>query len=266
MSKDGTVSLTAESLSMQARGLEAFGRKVTTTASHLMGPLDPTQSSSYQSAMGEVSKQLRRPTLQRSMFSMAKTTPTDMVRSRLSTSEIQHRALSYIPDTLLKDIPEDDSSYSLFKGFQASFPDFTYEGKKHRRRVSRGRKMLEEGHVDPTSPQAVQKLQKEKATMLHEFEMLGIRKNMASSEIREIDNKIANLAGMRRIILDRLADLEQEESILEHDSKAVLVFAGSWNFLLIRTSCGCGEPIGRSRRVGTRGRVRGRSTYANAGK
>lgn len=220
MSKDGTVSLTADSLSMQARGLEAFGRKVTTTASHLMGPLDPTQSTHYQTAMGEVSKQLRRPTLQRSMFSMAKTTPTDMVRSRLSTSEIQHRALSYIPDTLLKDIPEDENTYSLFKGFQASFPDFTYEGKKHRRRVSRGRKMLEDGHIDPNSPQAVQKLQREKATMMHEFEMLGIRKNMASSEIREIDNKIANLAGMRRIILDRLADLEQEESILEHDSKA----------------------------------------------
>lgn len=55
--------------------------------------------------------------------------------------------------------------------------------------------------------------------MMHELEMLGIRKNMASSEIREIDNKIANLAGMRKIILERLAGLEQEEALLEHDSK-----------------------------------------------
>lgn len=212
--------LTDEFLLAQTRGLEAFGRKVTTTASHLIGPLsDPTNSAHYQQAMGEVSKQLRRPTLQRSMFSMAKTTPTDMVRSRLSTSEIQHRALSYVPDALLRDIPEDDNSYSLFQGFQATFPDFTEEGKKHRRRVSRGRKMLEDGRVDPNSPQAVQKLQKEKATMLREFEMMGIRKNMAASEIREIDNKIANLAGMRRIILDRLANYEQEEAVLEHDSK-----------------------------------------------
>lgn len=213
--------LTDEFLLAQTRGLEAFGRKVTTTASHLIGPLsDPTNSAHYQQAMGEVSKQLRRPTLQRSMFSMAKTTPTDMVRSRLSTSEIQHRALSYVPDALLRDIPEDDNSYSLFQGFQATFPDFTEEGKKHRRRVSRGRKMLEDGRVDPNSPQAVQKLQKEKATMLREFEMLGIRKNLSASEIREIDNKIANLAGMRRIILDRLANYEQEEAVLEHDSKA----------------------------------------------
>jgi division protein 1 len=41
---------------------------------------------------------------------------------------------------------------------------------------------------------------------------------MASSEIREIDNKIANLGSMRKIVLDRLAELEQEEALLEHDS------------------------------------------------
>jgi division protein 1 len=48
--------------------------------------------------------------------------------------------------------------------------------------------------------------------------LLGTRKSMASYEIREIDNKIANLHGMRRIILDRLAGLEQDEAMLEHDS------------------------------------------------
>jgi mitochondrial division protein 1 len=230
---------------MQTRGFEAFGRKVTTTASQLMGPLsDPTSHQHYQSAMGEVTKQLRRPTLQRSMFSRARTTPTDLVRSRLSTSEIQQRALSYVPDALLKDIPEDENSYSLFQGFKASFPDFTEDGKKHRRKVSRGRKLIEDVRVDPSSPQAVQKLQKEKAAMLHEFEMLGVRKNMASSEIREIDNKIANLVGMRKIILERLAGFEQDEAVLEHDSKT-----DNLSCRLVRSltpaSRGCGEPLRR---------------------
>ncbi|KAK3944761.1 mitochondrial division protein 1 [Diplogelasinospora grovesii] len=208
---------------ISTRGFEAFGRKVTTTASQLIGPLtDPTSHPHYQAAMGEVHKQLnRRPGLQRSMFSMARTTPTDLVRSKLSTREIQSRALSYVPEELLKNIPEDDNSYSLFQGFQASFPDFTEEGKKHRRRVSRGRKMLEDTnspqHLALDSPLAVQKLRKEKGSMMHELEMLGIRKNMASSEIREIDNKIANLNGMRKILLERLAGLEQEEALLEHD-------------------------------------------------
>lgn len=186
-----------------------------------MGPMaDPTAGAHYQSAMAEVHRQMRRPSLQRSMLSVARTTPTDLVRSKLSTREIQHRALSYVPDELLHNIPEDDNSYSLFQGFQASFPELTEEGRGHRRRVSRGRKLLEDRDVGvtPDSPHAVQKLRKEKASMMHELEMLGVRKNMASSEIREIDNKIANLGGMRRIILERLAGLEQEEALLEHDS------------------------------------------------
>lgn len=185
---------------------------------------DPGSNPTYQTAMSEVHRQLRRPGLQRSMFSMARTTPTDMVRSRLSTKEIQSRALSYVPEELLQNIPEGESSYSLFQGFQASFPDFTDEGKKHRRRVSRGRKLLDEGPAVPDgSPEAVHKLKKEKASMMHQLEMLGIRKNMASSEIREVDAKIENLAGMRRIILERLANLEKDEALLEHDSEVSLI-------------------------------------------
>ncbi len=170
--------------------------------------------------MSEVHRHLRKPTLQRSMFSMARTSPTDMVRSRLSATEIQSRALSYVPEELLRNIPEGEKSYSLFQGFQASFPDFTEDGKKHRRRVSRGRRLLDEGPTTPDgTPEAVHKLKKEKSSMMHQLEMLGIRKNMASSEIREIDAKIENLAGMRRIILDRLANLEKDEALLEHDSE-----------------------------------------------
>lgn len=166
-----------------------------------------------------VQKHLRRPNLQRSMFSMARTTPSDLVRSKLSTKEIQQRALAHVPDELLDNIPDDDNDYSLFQGFQATFPELTDEGKKHRRRVSRGRRLLDEGPATPEGPHGLQKLRKERAAMAHELEMLGIRKSMASCEIREIDTKIANLYGMRKIILDRLAVLEQEETILEHDRR-----------------------------------------------
>ncbi|KAJ0280887.1 hypothetical protein COL940_006023 [Colletotrichum noveboracense] len=205
---------------LSTRGIEAFGRKVTTTASHLIGPLSEQSGNGhghYHGALAEVHKQLRRPNVQRSMFSMAKTTPTDLVRSKLSKTEIQHRALTYLPDELLANIPEGDNSFSLFQGFKASFPELTEEGRKHRRRVSRGRKLLDETAHTPGTPQELQNLKKDKSSMMHELEMLGVRKNMASSEIRDIDNKIANLHGMRRIILDRLANLEQEETMLEHD-------------------------------------------------
>ncbi|KAI0538454.1 mitochondrial division protein [Xylaria digitata] len=202
---------------LTTRGIEAFTRKVTTTASHLAGHAVDPSGNPYHNAMGQVHKQLARPAVQRRMFSMARTSPTDLVRSKFSTSEIQSRALSYLSDDMLQNIPEDENAYSLFQGFQASFPELTNDGKRHRRRASRGRKMIEDTPSPANSTQHLHKLKQGRSTLLHELEMLAIRKNMASSEIREIDNKIANLSGMRRIILDRLAGLEQEEGLLEHD-------------------------------------------------
>jgi len=134
-------------------------------------------------------------------------------------SEIQYRALSSLPDELLENIPENENVYSLFQGFQATLPNPGSESKKHRRRISRGRKLLEDnGLEEPETPPTLGKLKKEKETLTRQFDMLGIRKNMASSEIREIDTKIANLNNMRKIVLDRLAGLEQEEALLEHES------------------------------------------------
>jgi len=210
----------------QTRGLEAFGRKVTATASHLMGPLDTINNSHYHAAMAEVHKQLKRPTIQRSMFSLARTTPRDLVRSNLSTSEIGHRALTYLPDSLLADIPDTDASYSLFQGFQATHPDLandeqlkeTARGRARRRAHPRSRKLLEDASP-PGGRNKLEWLKKEQDSLMHELELLAIRKNMATSEIRDIDNKIANLQGMRNLVLDKLTGLEQEEVMIEHDSE-----------------------------------------------
>lgn len=196
-----------------------FGRKVTATASQLM---NPAANPHYQSAVGEMHKQLQRPSIQSRMFSMARTSPQDIMRSNLSTTEISHRALTYLPDELLSNIPDAHNDYSLFQGFKASLPTLglTDEGGpwKHRRKGSRGRKLLEGPEPQAVGSQdRLHQLKKEKAVMLHELEMLGIRKHMASSEIRDIDNKIANLHGMRKHVLDRLAKLEHEETMLEHD-------------------------------------------------
>ncbi|KAH0496730.1 hypothetical protein TgHK011_004077 [Trichoderma gracile] len=202
---------------ISTRGLEAFSRKVTVTASQLMGPAAEASGAHYRAAMAEVHKQMKRPSVQRGMFSMARSSPTEIVRSKLSTAEIQHRALTHLPDELLSNIPDHQNAYSLFQGFQASFPDLAQDGKKHRRRPSRGRKLLEEGEGTPATPTKLAQLKKEKTAMVHELELLGVRKSMVSCEIREIDNKIANLYGMRRIVLERLAGFEQDEATLEHD-------------------------------------------------
>ncbi|KAM5431779.1 Mitochondrial fission protein [Microsporum ferrugineum] len=205
---------------LTSRQLEAFGRKVTTTASHLMNSTaDPTSNVHYQAALSGIQRELRRPAAQRRMFAFAQTTPTELVRSKFSTSEIQYRALSSLPDDLLQHLPEDTSTYSLFQGFQASVADTDNEHRKsHRRRSSHGQKRLED--VDRNTgalPPTIGHLKRERDSLNHRLEMMGVRKNMCSAEIHEIDNKIMNLNKMRKIVLDRLAGLEMDEADLEHE-------------------------------------------------
>ncbi|KAF9893221.1 Mitochondrial fission protein [Aspergillus nanangensis] len=202
---------------LTTRHIEAFGRKVTTTANHLMGPAaESTSGTHYHNALVDIQRELRRPNAQRKVFSLTQTTPTDLVRSKLSTAEIQSRAISSLPDDLLANIPDSSSSYSLFEGFQASQDDHEYR-KVHRRRASKSKKALKDGETRGALPSAPSELKKERDVLNHRLELMGVRKNMCSSEIHEIDTKIANLHNMRRIVLDRLAGLEMEEADLEHE-------------------------------------------------
>lgn len=168
--------------------------------------------------MTSLQKELRRPGIQERVFSYAKASPTELVRAKLSTSEIQHRALTYIPNELLANIPQDNNGYSLFQGFQATLPE-TAESehrKKHRRHVSRGRKLLQESE-EKDANSSLSRLKQERDKVDHNLEMMGVRKNMCSAEIREIDTKISNLNNMRKIVLDRLESLEQDEVLVERE-------------------------------------------------
>ncbi|KAJ5489062.1 Mitochondrial division protein 1 [Penicillium diatomitis] len=197
------------------RHIEAFGRKVTSTAGHLIGPGDQAHGSHYQNAMSDIHRELRRPAAQRKVFSLTQTTPTDLMRSKLSTSEIQSRALSSLPDDLLANIPEDTSSYSLFQGFKASVPEEEPTTKKHRRRSSKAQKVLKDNEKAGMLKAGPTALREERKALARRLDLMGIRKNMCSAEIHEIDNKIANLHKMRQIVLDRLAGLEMDEAAME---------------------------------------------------
>ena len=187
-----------------------------------MGPLsDPRNNTHYHHAMGEIHKELRRPGIQQRVFTYAQASPTELVRSKLSTTEIQHRALTYLPEELLRNIPETDHTYSLFQGFQATLPESreSEHRKKHRRHNSKGQKLIGEkgGDDDGGGSSPLSKLKAERKVLNRRLEMMGVRKNMCSCEIREIDNKISNLNAMRKIVLERLGDLEQDELQIEHD-------------------------------------------------
>ena len=218
---------------MQTRQIEAFGKKVTATASHLMG--DTTSNAHYPNAMSSLSRQMRRPCIQRGVFSFAQTSPRDLVRSKLSTSEISHRAITYLSDELLENIPEETNTYSLFQGFQATLPEGESEHRKsHRRRTSRSQKLLGDASPASEGPPSLDTLKKDRNKMNHRLGMMGIRKNLCSTEIHEIDNKISNLNTMRKIVLDRLADLENDEAQLEHERKSFLMqVLRTWTYSLL---------------------------------
>lgn len=179
-----------------------------------MGPGEQSDTH-FHNAMTDIHRELRRPAAQRKVFSLTQTTPTDLVRSKLSTTEIQSRALSSVPDDLLANIPEDSSSYSLFEGFQASVPEEEHK-KRHRRRSSKGKylKDVERGGSLAAGPAG---LKDQRKSLSRKLELMGIRKNMCSAEIHEIDNKVANLHKIRKIVLDRLAGLEMDEAGLENE-------------------------------------------------
>ena len=179
---------------------------------------DGNSNTHYPTAINSLSRQMRRPGLQRGVFSFAQTSPRDLVRSKLSTSEISHRAITYLSDDLLENIPEDVNTYSLFQGFQATIPESESEHRKsHRRRTSKSQKQLSDGSAAPGGPPSLETLKKDRNTMNHRLEMMGVRKNLCSTEIHEIDNKITNLNTMRKIVLDRLANLENDEAQIEHE-------------------------------------------------
>ena len=155
---------------------------------------------------------------------MTQASPMEMMRSNLSaSSEMQYRALTYLPDELLEKIPADNhKTYSLFQAFQATISkDASSRTKAHRRHQSRGRKLLaENGTSGRQGPPSMVDLKVDKDGLTHRLQMLAVRKSVSSSEIREIDGKIGNLNRRRKVVLDRLSELEQEEASIERDRRS----------------------------------------------
>lgn len=200
---------------ISTRQIEAFGRTLNATASQLIGG-DASQH--YHNAIGEIHRELRRPMMQRSVFALAKANPREIVRSTFSASEVQHRALTHLPDDLLRNIPDTPNSYSLFQGFEATRPEDDHRRKKkHGRHGSRGQKLLEDSKDSDRAHPGLSRLKTKKGSLDHRLEMMEVRKNMCASEIVELDKKIANLNAMRKRVVDRLAGLELEETDLEQE-------------------------------------------------
>lgn len=166
------------------------------------------------------------PSVQRRFLSLAKTAPRNIVRSNLMISEIQKRALSYVPDECLKAIPQDTNSYSLLNGFHASITDSAIdkEIKNARRARHVCHKQLTSGDTtDKAALDAIAPVRTQRDALARKMELNNIRKNMCSADVKDIDRKISNLHNIRKIVMDRLADLEINEAEIEQECEIFLL-------------------------------------------
>jgi division protein 1 len=115
---------------------------------------------------------VKRPSLQKRMLSAA--SPSELLRTTLSPSDISFRAITYLPDELLYDIPETgDSALSLFQGFRASLPDVGQSTalrkgtKAHHRKSSRS-------NLEPVNEGV--RLQRERDSLFRDLEVIIVRK------------------------------------------------------------------------------------------
>lgn len=183
-------------------GLQEIGQRVSSTAAAWINPSS--------SIVKEITPHLKRPSFQKRLLSS--TSPSELLRSNLSPSEISYRQITYLPDDLLRDIPEDDGSqtYSLFQGFEASLPDTPRRLIKHKS-THRNSSSQPQGRIRPAKTPDSVKFERDRDHIAHSLEILAVRKSLASNEIREIDSKLATLTKMRGKLIEKLEHLEIQE-------------------------------------------------------
>jgi len=118
---------------------------------------------------------VKRPSLQKRMLSAA--SPAELLRTTLSPSDISFRAITYLPDELLYDIPETgDSALSLFQGFKASLPEDSSSTalRKGSKVHSHHRKSASKMNSEPLNEN--QRLQRERDSLLRDLQVVTIRK------------------------------------------------------------------------------------------
>ena len=201
---------------------------MTSTANQLINPrADLTLGAQYKNALGELHKEFQQVELHRSVWSIARAAPHDLLFSRLLPFHSSHTRrydssmalIRLLPEGLLQNMPEGRSRYSLFQGFEASIAEQVYQLRKQKT-MQDGRNNRLLGAADRSGGRfgtLLEESRHEEQELRHRLEMMGVRKSICGSEVKEIDIKISELYAKRSASLDRLATLEQDELELERE-------------------------------------------------
>lgn len=193
----------APELQSVVEGLQEIGQRVSATASAWINPSS--------SIVKDITPHLKRPSFQKRLLSS--TSPSELLRTNLSPSEISYRQITYLSDDLLRDIPEDDGkdSISLFQGFEASLPDPPRRLIKAKTRGHHRSSSSANGRQRHAKTSGSIRWERERDHSLHMLDIVRIRKSLASTEIKEIDSKLSTLSKMRDGLIVKLEQLEVQE-------------------------------------------------------
>ncbi len=190
-------------------GFSQMKETVSSTASALITPFTNSGTPKLKDTLRDITPHLQAPSFQKRMLSAA--SPSELIRSNLPSSDISYRQITYLPDELLRDIPEENTAlFSLLQGFEASLPESPK--KLIKSRASSRNRSSENGEERKARPTESKRIERERDQVLHNMEIIAVRKALASSEIREIDTKLRALTAMREKLLIKLAALEAQET------------------------------------------------------
>lgn len=175
------------------RNLSRLTRNVALTASVVLAGNEQASfsaPSAYHRAMSEVATYQRRLVASK----IKDNTPRQAIRQSL-ISKLGGLRAPQVADELLLELPPPRATHSLFQTFEVTAPIGSASA----------------GSNSATQPES---------NLASSAHALSVRKEMAASELVDIDERIAELRSLRKIVFDRMADAERiqssDEPTLQH--------------------------------------------------
>ncbi|KAK9239893.1 hypothetical protein V1525DRAFT_397055 [Lipomyces kononenkoae] len=216
-SRPGADSILTTAVATTNSNLARLSKTVVATSAALTGSSygDITSSHHYRSIMNEMAPSIRRPDIQRRIFSFNQ----GGARISRNSASIVGRAAPnlLLSKEMLADLPESKHGYSLLQGFKATLPEPSAEEGQNKNKLVRSSRSKAKEHVQETESEVngIQRLEKDKADVIRKLRRIDIRKSTVIEGIREIDARIELLNAIKLRNLERLSKFEDQELELE---------------------------------------------------
>ncbi|KAK7207274.1 hypothetical protein BZA70DRAFT_270891 [Myxozyma melibiosi] len=213
------VTATNSNLARLSKTVAATSTALTSGANY--GEL--TASSQYRSLMSELAPTLRKPAIQKRLFSF-KGTAAAMARGRATTSIADGSGEGImITKEMLQDLPDGGTRYSLIQGFNATLPEPSEKEKEQGKMVYVGKGKNKKMEPEESEPEltGIQRLVKSRQDAVRKMQRIEIRKAIVEQNVTEIDRRIEQLLAIKNRNMERLAKYEDQELEIENKIQVI---------------------------------------------